>query len=103
MNIVYAPRALRDIDDILAYIQQRNPAAARTVSFAIERAVELSAQVPLTGGKTDVPNLYRRPLVQFPYTIFYGVDADHDRIEVLRVVHGARMKDLARLPDDPTE
>ena len=52
MNIVYAPRALRDIDDILAYIQQRSPTAARTVSFAIERAVELSAQVPLTGGKT---------------------------------------------------
>lgn len=103
MIIVYAPRALRDIDELLAYIQQRNPAAARTISLAIERAVELSAQVPLTGGKTDVPHLYHRPLVRYPYTIFYSVDADRDRIEILRVVHGARVKNLARLPDDPTE
>ena len=67
------------------------------------RAVELSAQVPLTGGKTDVPHLYRRPVVQFPYTIFYSVDPNRDRIELLRVLHGARVKDLRRVPEDPTE
>jgi hypothetical protein len=36
MKVVYAPTALRDIDDILAYIHQRNPIGARNVSLAIE-------------------------------------------------------------------
>ena len=95
MNVVYAPRALRDIDEILAYIQQRNPRAAESVSLAIEQAVTLSAQVPRAAGKTDLPNHYRRPLVRFPYTL----DAARTQIEILRVVHSARVKNLRALPD----
>lgn len=72
MSVVYAPRALLDIEPILAYIHEHNPQAAHTVSLAIERSVALSAQLPLTGGKTDLANNYRHPLVRFPYTIFYA-------------------------------
>lgn len=66
MKLRYAPRALRDIDEILAYIQQRSSRSAEKVSFAIEQAVVLSAQVPRAAGKTDLPNHYRRPLVRYP-------------------------------------
>jgi plasmid stabilization system protein ParE len=34
MRIVYAPRALRDIDEILAYIQERSPHGARVKNLA---------------------------------------------------------------------
>jgi plasmid stabilization system protein ParE len=34
MRIVYAPRALRDIDEILAHIQERRPRGARVKNLA---------------------------------------------------------------------
>jgi hypothetical protein len=37
MKIVCAPRALRDIDGILAYIHERSPRGAYSVSLAILR------------------------------------------------------------------
>jgi plasmid stabilization system protein ParE len=43
MKVVYASRALRDIDDILAYIKTRNPQGARSVSLAIEHAIRSCA------------------------------------------------------------
>lgn len=98
MKVVYAPRALRDIDDILAYIHKRSPGGARNVSLAIEYTIDTCALTPRTGTRTDEPNLYRRPLGKYRYTIFYRMLADG--IEVARVVHGARVKNSAKLPDD---
>ena len=98
MNVAYAPRALRDIDAILAYIQKRSPSGARNVSLAIEYTIHTCALNPRTGTKTDEPNVYRRPLGKYRYTIFYRILPDG--IEVARVVHGARVKNLAKLPDD---
>jgi plasmid stabilization system protein ParE len=40
MKIVYASRALRDIDEILAYIRKRSPRGAHSVSVAIEHAIQ---------------------------------------------------------------
>ena len=58
----------------------------------------MSALHPLTGAKTDEPNLYRRPLGKYRYTIFYRTAAEG--IEVVRVIHGARVKVLNKLPKD---
>ena len=53
MRIIYAPRALRDIDEILAYIQKRSPRGAHRVSLAIERAIQLCALTPRATAQTD--------------------------------------------------
>ena len=76
MKIVYAPRPLRDIDEILAYIHKRSPRGAHSVSLAIEYAIQMCALNPHAAGKTDEPNLYRRPLGRYRYTIFYRTVAD---------------------------
>jgi plasmid stabilization system protein ParE len=99
MKIVYAPRALRDIDEILSYIQRRSPQGAHSVSLAIEYEVHLCALNPRAGAPTDEPDVYRRPLGKYRYTIFYRVLSDRDAIEIARVIHGARVKDLRKLPD----
>lgn len=99
MRVVYAPRALRDIDDILAYIHKRSARGARSVSLAIEYTVHMCALNPRATGKTDEPNVYRRPLGKYRYTIFYRVLPNEDGIEVARVIHSARVRDLRRLPD----
>jgi plasmid stabilization system protein ParE len=51
--------------------------------------------------KTDEPNLYRRPFGKYHYPIFYRIRADHADIEIARVLHGARIRDLRKLPYDP--
>jgi plasmid stabilization system protein ParE len=70
MRIVYAPRALRDIDEILAYIHERSPRGARNVSLAIEHTIRVCALNPDAAAKTDEPNLFRRSRSKYRYTIF---------------------------------
>jgi plasmid stabilization system protein ParE len=100
MKVVYAPRALRDIDEILAYIHKRSPRGAHNVSVAIEHTVHMCALNPRIGAKTDEPDLYRRPLSKYRYTIFYRTLAGAEGIEIARVVHSARVKNLRKLPED---
>lgn len=100
MKIVYASRALRDVDDILAYIHERSPRGARSVSVAIEHAIRVCALNPHAAGKTDEPGVYRRPLGRYRYTIFYRVLAGGEGIEVARVIHGARLRALRTMPTD---
>jgi toxin ParE1/3/4 len=100
MKVVYAPQALRDIDNILAYIQERSPRGAHNVSLAIEHAIQMCALNPRAGARTDEPNVYRWPLGRYRYTVFYRALPTSDQIEVARVIHSARVKNLRRLPQD---
>jgi plasmid stabilization system protein ParE len=99
MKVRYAPRALRDIDNILAYIHERNPRGAANVSLAIEHAIRMCALKPRAAAETDEPNVYRRPLGKYRYTIFYRTLAAEEGIEVVRVVHGAQVRNLGKVPD----
>ena len=94
MSVAFAPRALRDIDEILTYIHARNPVGARNVSLVIEQTIALCGLNPFAGLRTDRSNVFRAPLSRCRYAIFYRVDEARDRIEVIRVVHGARLKRL---------
>jgi plasmid stabilization system protein ParE len=100
MKIIYAPRALRDIDEILAYIKKRSPRGAHRVSLAIETASRRCALNLRATGKTDEPDVYRSPLGKYRYTVFYRALPDRAGIEVARVVHIARVKNLERMPDE---
>ena len=100
MRLVYAPRALRDIDKILEYIQKSSANGARSVSIAIEHTAGVCAESPRGGALTDEPHVYRWPLRSFRYTIFYRFDPAHDVVEIIRVIHAARVSDLQRLPDN---
>jgi plasmid stabilization system protein ParE len=100
MKVIYAPRALRDIDGILAYIRKRSPRGAHNLSLAIEQTIHLCALSPRAIGRTDEPDVYRRSLGKYRYTIFYRVLPNDEGIEVARVVHGARVKNLRKVPED---
>ncbi len=99
MRIVYAPRALPGIEEILEYIHARSPRGAHRVSLAIEYAIEMCALNPYASGKTDEPDVYRRPLGgKCRYTIFYRTLPHRQGIEAGRVVHSARVKNLRIIP-----
>jgi plasmid stabilization system protein ParE len=100
MKIIYAPRALRDVAEILAYIGERSPRGAHRISVAIEKAIGLCARHRGATGRTDEPGVYRHPLGKYRYTIFYRVLVDEAGIEVARVVRSGRVKNLNRIPDN---
>ena len=100
MKVVYAERARLDINDIYESIAAHNPAAAQRVEDRIRTTCEGLADFPSGAAATDEPNVRRVPLVRFPYTIFYRIDPVRDVVEIARVVHGARVRDLGKIPDD---
>jgi plasmid stabilization system protein ParE len=100
MKIVYSRRALRDIDEILAYIRKRSPRGAHKVSRAIEHKIHICALNPRGSPETDESDVYRCPLGKYRYTIFYRALASAEGIEVVRVVHGGRVRNLRKVPDE---
>jgi plasmid stabilization system protein ParE len=100
MKVVYAERAKADIGDIYDLIAVENPRAARRVEDRIRKTCAALSDFPYVAAATDEPGIFRLPLVRYPYTIFYRVDAARDRIEIARVVHSRRIRDLGEAPDD---
>jgi plasmid stabilization system protein ParE len=100
MKVVYADRARQDIANIYDTIARHNPAAALRVEDRIRVTCEGLADFPFASVATDESNVRRTPLVRFPYTVFYRIDTVRDVVEIARVVHGARVRDLGKMPDD---
>ena len=100
MKVVFAERARQDIADIYDSIAQHNPSAALRVEDAIRAGCEKLGDFPYASLATDEPNVRRLPLVRYPYTIFYRIHAARGLVEIARVVHSARVKNLGKLPKD---
>jgi plasmid stabilization system protein ParE len=100
MKVVYAERARRDIEYIYESIAPHNPAAAQRVENMIRTTCEGLADFPFASTATDEPNVRRVPLVRYPYTVFCRVDPVRDVVEIARVLHSARVRDLGKMPRD---
>jgi plasmid stabilization system protein ParE len=46
MNVVYAPRALRDLTSVATYLTERNPAGAANVLAAIKSSIDTLSFFP---------------------------------------------------------
>jgi toxin ParE1/3/4 len=101
MNVVWSPRALRDLDEVLSYTQQRSPAGASNLSHAIERSIAVCARHPQLGSKTDEPGVYRWPLVAYRYTFLYRHAEVDNTIEIICLLRSGRIRNLRRIPDEP--
>jgi toxin ParE1/3/4 len=100
MKVVFAERARSDIGEIYEHIVQQNRQAAQRVEDMIRASCESLADFPFASSATDEPNVRRLPLVRYSYTIFYRADTVHDLVEIARVIHSARVKDLSKTPSD---
>lgn len=88
MNVVYAPRALRDLTGIAAYLTERNPAGAANVLGAIRSSIETLGFFPQIGRLVDDARHRRVPVVRYPYVIFYRIDGND--ILILHIRHTSR-------------
>jgi len=90
-RVEFSPEALAELDDVVAYISERNPDAGERVRAAIMRTVAtLAAPAPRTDGREatlDTGGRCRRLFVA-PVVIFY--QRSPSVLSVLHVWHHAR-------------
>jgi toxin ParE1/3/4 len=83
-RVDWTTRALNDLDEIIAYIQERNPFAAERMRALIEAAVERAVVHPYAYRSGRVPGT--RELVAHPnYIIVFSVT--DEALEIRTVVH----------------
>ncbi len=88
MRVRFNSQALKDIDEILTYLAERNPLAADKQRLHFEVAAERIGQNPYIG--IAIRRKDRRRIVVGNYLIVYGVGADTITIEYVR--HSARKR-----------
>lgn len=94
MKVRYSETALRELDEIFAYIYERNRSAAAAVVDRVDRVAALLEEFPFAGHTTDEPGVRIMPLVRYPYLVFYAVNGEE--IVILHVRHGARLRPWGR-------
>ena len=95
-RIVWAPKALDDLEALIRYIAADAPFTARRFGQRVIARVELLAEHPLSGSivPEDDSRTYRQ-LTQGNYRIIYRFDGQ--TVYVLAVHHAARLLDVGRL------
>ena len=89
MKIVYTEDALRDLDDILAFLADHYPSVIAPFEWRLEDLLDNVAAWPESKPLLDNSSGIRVAFLgKYPYRIFYRVDPD--QITVLHVHHTAR-------------
>jgi len=88
MKIVWSPQARDDFRELLQYIAKDNLYAARSVRERIEARVAALPDNPAVGRPGRVQGTRELVVPGTPYLIPYRVR--DNRLEILRVYHGAR-------------
>ena len=72
-------------------------------AMRVERRIRIECarltKFPELGIKTDMKGVRRFPIVRYPLTIFYRIDGVHAKLEILRIVRSAAIRDLNQPPD----
>ncbi|MGB8399100.1 type II toxin-antitoxin system RelE/ParE family toxin [Bradyrhizobium sp.] len=84
MKVRYTRRALRQMTEVLDYIDARSPSGAENVKRRLHGIIDLLADHPNSGRITNKGNLRRFVVSPYPYVIFYRTDATGI------VIHGVR-------------
>ena len=93
MRVRWTDNALRHLLDIYEYISLNSPFYAQRMVDRLTTRSEQIADFPMSG--RNVPEYFSediRELIEKPYRIIYRIKPD--QIDVLAVVHGARLLSL---------
>ena len=90
MNVIYSPRAIRDLNAIAAYYRAvADPKIAAAIGERIEYLISRVADHPHSGPAVAGRRGVRAVLIlRFPYKLFYRVSGE--AIEILHIRHTAR-------------
>ena len=88
MKLVWSPEARVDLREMVLYISENNPFAAKALYERIEVAATEIIDTPYIGRPGRVPGTRELVISNTPYLLPYQVRSDS--IEILRVYHAAR-------------
>ncbi len=88
MRVAWTPQARSDLSAIRAYLGEENPRAALQVARVILAATRRLPEAPHLGRPGCVPGTRELVIPGTPYIAAYRVQ--EARVEILRVLHGAR-------------
>jgi plasmid stabilization system protein ParE len=89
MKVVWTDEALRDLEEITAYLLVHYPSVAPALEQRIRAVVARIGRWPESARRSAYRSGVRMvPLGRYPYNVFYRI-AD-DRLEILHVHHSAR-------------
>jgi plasmid stabilization system protein ParE len=84
VKVRYTRRALRQLAEILDYIDARSPQGADNVKRRLQAVINLLADHPNSGRLTNKNGIRRAVVRPYPYVIFYRPDTTGI------VIHGVR-------------
>ena len=90
MRIEWDARAVRDLQEIRAFIAADKPSAASRVAEQIKTSIKRLTEFPLMGRQTRHPNVRILSISGIPYVVYYHLHSDV--VEILGVFHGARRR-----------
>jgi len=88
LKILWLEEAVVDLEDAYEFILYDNPPAAAGEVARVLKAVEHLSDNPALGRPGRVPKTRELIVAGTPYLVIYRVK--NDRLEILRVFHGAR-------------
>lgn len=89
MKVVFTEPALRDLEEIAAWLREHYPGQGRSVARRLGIIVEHIARWPESMRRSQRrPDVRVAPLGRYPYKIFYRVH--DDTLEILHIHHAAR-------------
>jgi plasmid stabilization system protein ParE len=98
MKVLFSRRSLSEIREIFDHVAAHDPATARNIEDEIFRQCDLIGQFPRSSPRINTPGVRRRPLVKYPFTIFYRVSETRQEVTILAIIRGSRVRSLGRVP-----
>jgi len=88
VRLIWSPEARVDLREMVLYLSERNPYAARALYERIEIFAADIVETPFIGRPGRVPGTRELIITNTPYILPYQIRSDF--IEILRIYHGAR-------------
>lgn len=88
MRIVWLSLAVKDLREIRSYIESESQLAATKIADKIQKTVMSLGEMPKLGRAGRVFGTRELVISQTPYIVVYRVS--QNRVEILRILHGAR-------------
>lgn len=90
LRLAYSTEATGHLQEIGAYIRERDPMAARRVAARLQHVARRIAAFPDLGSGTR-----RFALADLPYMLVYEVDRDEDQVLIIGIYHTAQNRPRA--------
>lgn len=90
MRLTWSAPALEDIDEILIYLGEHDPATAIALVDDIQERVAILAEFPEAGRPGRIDGTRELLIGSSPYIVAYRVQRRRERVQILAVRHAAR-------------